>query len=102
MSESPNGKVLALQIAFAVISSAALGLSGWMLQDVVEMHSQLAEVRGNRFTSADGLQVWKEIARLENRISSIPTEIPPAWVVKRMDRMDKRLERLEARVLDKR
>jgi hypothetical protein len=49
-----------------------------------------AEVSANRFTSEDGLRVWREIASIRESIAALPKEVPPKWFVERVDRIEQR------------
>lgn len=68
---------------------------------LVQLQKDLAEIKGNRFTSSDGLAVWKEIAQIREQIAKLPNEFPPKWFIERLDKleqsMDRRLSSLEAK-----
>jgi hypothetical protein len=57
--------------------------------DVAQIQMDLAEIKGNRFRSQDGLEVWQAIADIKTRIASIsasiPAEIPPQWFKDHVD-----------------
>ena len=49
---------------------------------VNEIETDIAVMKGNRFTSDDGQAVWREIAALR---SDIPAEVPPLWFKQQVD-----------------
>ena len=64
-----------------------------------EAHSQiLVRIEGSRFTSADGLDVWREIATIKERMAAIPTEVPPEWFKDYVNSLVTRLDRIEVRL----
>ena len=62
---------------------------GTLEVQVAELHIDAEVMKGNRFTSADGLEVWKEIqsirVELTRMSSKIPEKIPPDWFEKKVD-----------------
>lgn len=56
------------------------------------LNARLAKIEANRFTSEDGLELWKELATLKERI---PSEIPPAWFLEKVKVVEERLKALE-------
>lgn len=56
----------------------------------IPIYTSLAEIKGSRFTSADGLLVWQEIASIREKIAQLPTVSPPAWFSQRVDKMEDR------------
>lgn len=59
---------------------------------------RLAAVESNRFTAKDGLEVWREIARIREQIAKMPSEVPPAWFKDYVDNLAARLDRIEIRL----
>jgi len=101
---SPQQKLHdALTVAAPWISTMVLGLFSiigyFLLQElssmrslegtVAQLYTDTEVMKSNRFTSADGLAVWKEIQVLQTRVvevnAKIPTEVPPAWFAKKVD-----------------
>ena len=56
---------------------------------VAELHTASEVMKGNRFTSDDGLEVWKEIQSIRVELmrlaSKIPEKVPPDWFEKKVD-----------------
>jgi hypothetical protein len=88
-----------LEIAITALVAINMALTGWCLTQIVDNKTDLAEIKGNRFTSNDGLAVWKEIACIRENIAKLPDQYPPKWWVERQDKfeadMKSRLGRLE-------
>jgi hypothetical protein len=83
------GRVLA-----GIVVLVAAGVSGAALSNT----SRLGAIEANRFTADDGLAVWQAIANIQAEIASHPTEVPPAWFVARVDRIDRKLDEIERRL----
>ena len=47
----------------------------------------LATISANRFTSDDGLEVWKEISKIRERLAAVPLEFPPVRFEKKVDKL---------------
>ena len=90
-----------LQICIGLLLTIGLALNTWVLTQVVEMKADMAGIKANRFTSSDGLEVWKEISCLKETISD---GVPPQWLIDRLDHTDdliaSRLDRLETRLIE--
>ena len=88
-----------LQICVGLLLTIGLALNTWVLTQVVEMKADLAAIKSNRFTSNDGLAVWKEISKVKETVSD---GVPPKWLLDRLDRMEEsisgRLDKLEDRL----
>jgi hypothetical protein len=88
-----------LEIAITALVAINMALTGWCLTQVVDIKTDLASIKGNRFTSGDGLVVWKEIAAIREQMAKLPDQYPPKWWVERQDKfetdMKVRLDKLE-------
>jgi len=62
---------------------------GVLRDRVAQLYTDSEVIKGNRFTSADGLEVWKEIqsirVELTRMSSKIPEKVPPDWFEKKVD-----------------
>ena len=85
------GRILA-----GVIVLSAAGIAGATLNNT----TRLGAIDANRFTSKDGLEVWQAIADIRADMASIPREVPPAWFIQRVDRIDEALLRITVRLED--
>ena len=66
-----------------------------------------AETSSNRFTSKDGLEVWKAIGEIKQNIAAIDVKLsteraPAVWMVERIDRLENqinlRLDKIEGKL----
>ena len=57
-------------------------------QDIQSIKEFMAETRGNRFTSSDGLKVYQEIAKIREQMAAIPSEVPPVWFKELVTRIE--------------
>jgi hypothetical protein len=83
------GRVLA-----GLLVLAAVGVAGATVSNTV----RLAVIEGNRFTSEDGLELWREVASIRADMAALPQEAPPAWFLERVDRIDEALLRIHVRL----
>lgn len=102
MSEG-NGNKMKLRLFEVVISlllTLCLGLSAWCLKTTVAHGEVLAGITSNRFTSKDGLDVWKAISDVRETVAKLPNENPPKWFVDRVAALENRIINLnlEARM----
>lgn len=58
----------------------------------IRNESRLTALESNRFTAANGLEVWKAIAGLKEEIVTLPTKMPPPWFISRVDKIEQNLE----------
>lgn len=97
--------------ALNVVTIALVSLSLWLAKGLIAQMGDLeqrtkavelwrAEVNGNRFTSSDGREVWKEIASIRQDMLK---QEPPAWLKESLAEMkatmrsvDERLRAIEA------
>lgn len=75
----------ATPVALGVLAT----LVGWVLINV-------SEIKGNRFTSEHGQQVWKEIARIREDIAKLPPQRFMDRFTKLEDKMDDMVTELTA------
>ena len=73
-----------------------------MLENIQERTRELeiwkAETSANRFTSANGKELWIELRDLKEYVVALPLGEPPNWFVSRVDALDHRIDKLEQRV----
>jgi len=60
-----------------------------------------AETSGNRFTSEDGMEMWRELQELKEYVIALPMGVPPGWFVDRVNELAERIETLEHRLNNK-
>jgi len=77
-------KLMDPQSVFRALVIVVLSVSTWVLLQVIE-------IRGNRFTSEQGLLVWQEVGRIQTAIAKLPPKAPP-------DEFEARMVRVELRV----
>lgn len=82
----------AVTVAFLTLSMFVLA---GMKDDISENSEKLTVISSNRFTSQDGLEVWKAIGELK---SALPGEVPPKWFIERVDRIEMQLLDLQNQV----
>ena len=103
MVSSSNGEVKAiwkvLNIVAGLLLAVLVAMSTWTISTVSDNKIKLATIEANRFTSKDGLEVWKAISMMRE---SIPKEVPPKWWVDAVNKSDanlsNRLDRLESSI----
>jgi hypothetical protein len=97
-----------------ILVSIAIAAQGWMMTqlnrlddrmtavsgNVANVSERLAVIEGNRFTTADALKIWEAIAKTNEKLATVPTEIPPKWVIDRLDRTEVNLDKLADTVRD--
>jgi len=95
-----------VQAAFLVL----LGINAYFIQNELAqirndraqiqiLREFMAETKGNRFTAADGLAVWKEISSIKQEIATIPKEAPPKWFKDMVDDLQDSVDNLESKVV---
>lgn len=64
-----------VQVVLAALLAINVALTSWMLSTAMDTRERLVKIESNRFTSADGLGVWKEIAGIRQQIAELPTRL---------------------------
>lgn len=98
--ETPvNSKPITFQAGFNLLAGIVLTAGGATQASLwartIEHGEQLSEMSGNRFTSTDGLDVWKAIVEIRGKIHE---DVPQPWLVDRLDRMQKQLDTIESKI----
>jgi hypothetical protein len=91
-----DGRDRAWRILDIILSAAVtlqMAINVKLLQDVAAM-------KGNRFTSQDGLEVWKEIALIKEDIAGIPDEIPPTWFLSEVKAIEEKLDKIDDKMTE--
>ncbi len=84
----PRSKTgIVLNVAMAMIATGCIGISTFASTQVVNNRERLAAIEASRFSSEDGLDVWKKIAELQG-------QPPAAWLIDRIDRIEAKLDQL--------
>jgi hypothetical protein len=78
-----NGETLRRDIFFLFAILLQTAIIGWLVMEVGQM-------KGNRFTSGDGLAVWKAISEKADS-----DDVPPQWLQDAVERIESRLRALE-------
>lgn len=90
-----------LQWSILTLLSLNGAMVGWNLKQTMSLvsrvsviESRITGIEANRFTSRDGLEIWREIATLREIVAKLP--IDPD-VVRRLEDYEERIRRLERR-----
>ena len=100
-----NGKWSALfkisMVVLPVALSAGVAAQGWILNrlsgidnNMKIMSERMAVVETSRFSSQDRMEIWGAIGQLKEQLARVPAEIPPTWMVEKLNRVDQRLNDL--------
>ena len=61
--------------------------------------TDIAVIKGNRFTSKDAQlsfdRLYNELSAVKTTIAKLPTEVPPAWFIARVDGIEKRMDAVD-------
>ena len=63
-----------------------------LAKELNAVSSRVASIEANRFTVANGLELWKEIANIKERLAAGE---PPKWLKDQLDQINQRLQRIE-------
>lgn len=97
--------LMSILIALTMYYISALNTKIEKLSDSLHtIETQVVATSSNRFTSSDGLEVWKEISNMRTLLAAIPKETPPKWFIDRVDKMEQtinhRIDALEQRIIN--
>ena len=67
----------------------------WQVRVVVGLSNEVAGIKASALTAEDGRAIWSEISALRESVAAMPRERPPKWFVDRVDRLERRFDRLE-------
>lgn len=90
--------VVGILISISLWGTARVSEAISTMRDKVEcLKTEIEVIKGNRFTSKDGLEVWKEIQDIRQEIAvikanSVNTQ-PPKWLTDRLDKIEATMER---------
>jgi len=80
-----NGKVW--EVIWKVVTILIMPWAMWMSLQVIEMQTAVAVINSNRFTSADGQDVWKALSERPTRIE-VESKYPPRWLLDRVEHIE--------------
>ena len=84
-----------LDVVLSITLLVIVGVEGWNIRTTVSNMSRITAMEADRFTSRDGLEVWKEMAKIREDLATVPREVPPKWFENRVNALEVRLERIE-------
>ena len=98
-----------LPIFCGALITISIALSSWTMKEVVDLKTRIAALESNRFTSENGLEVWRTIEQLKRdialnaeRINTIPDKGPPAWFIDSIKKTEElnstRQDKIEAKI----
>lgn len=85
---------------FSFLQIVILGLSTWVLTSMIDVRERLTAIESNRFTSRDGVEVWKEIARIREEMATLPRETPPPWFLEEFRALEYKVDQLQESLHD--
>lgn len=94
-----QGRWRLIEIVISFMLTVSLALAGWCGSQIIAHERELAEMKASRFTSKDGLEVWKEISGLKETIAKID-HAPPQWFADKVSRLEQHQEADEKAMSD--
>jgi hypothetical protein len=101
-----NGKWAFLFKVSMIFMPFACAAQGWILNRLYTMDNKIASVseriaviEGNRFTANDALKIWEAVAKTNEKLATVPTEIPPKWVIDRIERTERNIEKITEQII---
>ena len=73
----------------------------WHATVLYDLTKDVASIKANRFTSADGLEVWKQIGKIHEVLAAMPQENPPEGFVNQVEKLSERMDRCESELRTK-
>jgi hypothetical protein len=97
-----TGKTLHLQILLTVLLTFSTAVSGYLATSILNNKNRIITIEADQFTVADSRAIWVEFAlvraemgTLREDVARLPLDTPPEWFIKRIDRIETRLDRME-------
>lgn len=87
-----------VQLVVNIGATIAMAISTWQFQQVTRLRSDVDGMMASRFTAADGLEVWKEIAAVKQSMAVLPTKTDVERIEVRQREIGERLIRIEEAV----
>ena len=100
-----NGKWSALfklcMVVLPVALSVGAAAQGWILNrlsgidtNMKVISERMAVAETARFSPQDRMEIWGAIGQLKEQLARVPAEIPPTWMVEKLNRVDQRVNEL--------
>lgn len=86
------------QLAVNVGATVAMAVCAWSFNQTMQLRSDMDTMMASRFTSVDGLEVWKEIANIKQAMAVLPTKTDLERIEVRQREIGDRLIRIEEAV----
>jgi hypothetical protein len=97
-----NKTISGLQIALTVLLFVTTSVSAYVAKSVLSNQNRIIAIETNRFTVADGQVIWREFGEIRKEMNLLrievkekPMDVPPSWFIKRIDRIENRLDSME-------
>ena len=85
-----------------LLVTAGVAAQGWILnrlsridERIAYVNERISVVEANRFSSKDGLDVWSAISQVRERLANIPAQIPPQWMIDKVNALESKVLSLE-------
>ncbi len=82
----------------SILLIIAIGLSSFALKQIYIIDNRVTALEKSGLTNKDGLDLWREIATVKERLASIPTSLPPQWFLTRVEGIEKQLDKLDQKL----
>jgi len=64
-----------IMVLLPLVLTAQLAIDGWMFKEILSVREWVAKTEADRFTSKDGLAVWKSIAQCKQDVAVLATRL---------------------------
>lgn len=88
-----------LQLAVNFGAMLGMAIAAWSFNQTMILRSEMDTLKASRFTSENGLEVWKEISTLKQSVVALPSKSDVQAIEERQRQTLERLIRIEAAVI---
>lgn len=100
-----NGNTQIWKALGSTFGGVMLVWAGWMTNHLLEHEDNiekrllqievtLATIKANRFTSKDGMEVWREISDIKEQMATeewVEGRYPPSWLIQRLSNVERQV-----------
>lgn len=94
--QSPDARTdvwKALEIVVVILVGLNVTMSAWLVKKDADFEHRVSVMEANRFTSEDGVAMWRAMAQKADR-----DDVPPQEVLRRLGAIEEAILRIETRM----
>lgn len=89
---------IVVRLLLGALLTLLTGTVSWTLHEIISLRADVVVLQSTTLDNSDGEWFREQLSALSRDLAALPKEVPPAWFVERVDRLEDTIDSLLLRI----